>query len=228
MMCAYPTTPGIRDVQGNLDPYQTAYTHYWRFPYGNIPCASNDYPCQAASAIFGIAEAHGFKYTVTPATPTGQIDGQTGLPTYTLGPGRFDMIGVQRVDESWWYQPWQCYGESASQCSSTNCAPGQSCWSTPTSAPAPWTIINGYAHPPDGTDGMSADWGSLWNIQATYGPQIQHFPDGSANNVQATVHTCVEISPCFLASDGVHYVLGSPLDYLVAAEDFDPLNPPDR
>jgi hypothetical protein len=192
----FPTTPGATMPDGSKDPYQTTYTHYWRWGL----CASNDLACQHTTSLFSIPKAHGFKYLTQQLVTA--LDPVTKTRTWVTTGHQYLMMGVQRVDESWWYQPWQYQGVAA-----------------------PWTIIDANSHPPYGSDAMSADWAQLWNVVYTYGDEGPHGNASAGNIVESQLHTCVTLIA--MNADGTPPPWpGTRVDYFVAADDFDPAPPP--
>jgi hypothetical protein len=186
---AYATTTSAGD------PYTTQFTHI----YDYNACQTNDLRCQHINDLFAIPKANGFKYLVR------KLVLNQGLKYYIPTGQDFEMIGVQRVDYSWWYEPWNYEGVT-----------------TP-----PWQQIDGNSHPPYGSDGKSADWLQLWNVVYTY---QAGGPNGSypRNNVETTLHTCVTILPMGGTPGNPQPVSMTqpPIDFFVAADDFDPIGHP--
>lgn len=185
---AYATTTS------NGDPYTTAYSH----SYNYLACQTNDLRCQHVNDLFSIPKANGFKYLVK------RVAVNLDMKTYDPTGQDFEMLGVQRVDYNWWYEPWNYEGVTQQ----------------------PWTQLDGNSHPTYGTDGKSQDWLSLWNVVYTYSDKG---PNGQGNSVQSSLHTCVTILPMQVDSLGNPLPISltqPPIDFFVAADLFDPMGHP--
>jgi hypothetical protein len=156
--------------------------------------------CNNVSSLWGIPNAHGFRYLakeviITNTTSCNGTRCYVGTPTGSKQ--LFFLQGIANWNQSWSYWP---------------------VWHNNAGA---YPTIDSNSHPPYGADYRSQDWGSLWNLAATY---------ANDQTVLSTHLQCVEIHAAALDRFGnIEYdgagnplLQYNPLDFFSAAEDYDP------
>jgi hypothetical protein len=164
--------------------------------------------CSLESDFFGIPLAHGFKYLVKHirsfTCDYGGARGTVRCTPVVYSDQEWFVQGVQRVDESWWYKPWNYQTCGAGTC------------------PQPWTILNVNSHPNYGADAKSADWLGLWNVAYTYSSSGPNWKQ--TGSIESEHHQCMMLfAQDIVEPDGTKGA--RPLDFLVAGEKHDPLGP---